>query len=182
MYVNKKTGNKLSVQDMQKYADENEVSIEEYARDFGFVLEEVAQDTTSADLLDPTTFQKDAAAGADAGSQPMTASQADYVKPEDTELAPVDTSLDSQDPNPNPFSEKYLEFSSGYDKNKKSRIYEEDYAQNYAGQTWNKNNRSGTYPDSFEDFAKQFNTELRLFYIRRNKRQIIAKSFKKNIY
>ena len=164
MYVNKKTGNKLSVQDMQKYADENEVSIEEYARDFGFVLEEVAQDTTSADLLDPTTFQKDAAAGADAGSQPMTASQADYVKPEDTELAPVDTSLDSPDPDPNPFSEKYLEFSSGYDKNKKSRIYEEDYAQNYAGQTWNKNNRSGTYPDSFEDFAKQFNTELRQDY------------------
>ena len=97
MYVNKKTGNKLSVQDMQKYADENEVSIEEYARDFGFVLEEVAQDTTSADLLDPTTFQKDAAADADVVSQPMTASQAEYVEPEDTELAPVDTSLDSQD-------------------------------------------------------------------------------------
>jgi len=100
MYVNKKTGNKLSVQDMQKYADENEVSIEEYARDFGFVLEEVAQDTTSADLLDPTTFQKDAAADADVVSQPMTASQAEYVEPEDTELAPVDTSLDSPDPDP----------------------------------------------------------------------------------
>ena len=100
MYVNKKTGNKLSVQDMQKYADENEVSIEEYARDFGFVLEEVAQDTTSADLLDPTTFQKDAAADADVVSQPMTASQAEYVEPEDTELAPVDTSLDSQSNDP----------------------------------------------------------------------------------
>ena len=100
MYVNKKTGNKLSVQDMQKYADENEVSIEEYARDFGFVLEEVAQDTTSADLLDPTTFQKDAAADADVVSQPMTASQAEYVEPEDTELAPVDTSLDSQSNEP----------------------------------------------------------------------------------
>ena len=115
---------------LQKYPDA--VLIEEEQ------IKEVAQDTTSADLLDPTTFQTDAAADADVVSQPMTASQAEYVEPEDTELAPVDTSLESPDPEPNPFSEKYLEFSSGYDKNKKSRIYEADYAQNYAGQTWNK--------------------------------------------
>ena len=73
---------------LEKYP--NAVLIEEQ-------IEEVAQDTTSADLLDPTTFQKDAAADADVVSQPMTASQAEYVEPEDTELAPVDTSLDSQD-------------------------------------------------------------------------------------
>ena len=161
MYINKETGDKVSVEDMQKSADENGVSIEQYASDFGYTLEEAVQDTTSADLLDPTTFQTDAAADADVVSQPMTASQAENVALENTELPSVDTFLDSPDPEPNPFSEKYLEFSSGYDKNKKSRIYEADYAQNYAGQTWNKNNRSGTYPDSFEDFAKQFNTELR---------------------
>ena len=144
MYVNKKTGNKLSVQDMQKYADENEVSIEEYARDFGFVLEEVAQDTTSADLLDPKTFQKDAAAGADAGSQPMTASQADYVKPEDTELAPVDTSLDSQDPNP-----RFIEFK-GKGNRPGAIVYEDTYLKTKAGQPG--------YPDTFDEYATAFDT------------------------
>ena len=190
MYINSETGNQVSVVDMQNYADQEGLGIEEYASLMGFTLKSetntIEKDATSADLLDLTTFQTDAAAGADVVSQLMTAPtdapMGTILDQNDTELAPVDTSLDSPDPDPNPFSEKYLEFSSGYDKNKKSRIYEEDYAQNYAGQTWNKNNRSGTYPDSFEDFAKQFNTELRLFYIRRNKRQIIAKSFKKNIY
>ena len=46
------------------------------------------------DLLDPN-FQQDAAAGANAGSQPMTASQAGYVETEDTELLSEDTSSDS---------------------------------------------------------------------------------------
>ena len=57
MYINKETGDKVSVEDMQKAADENGVSIEQYASDFGYTLEEAVQDTTSADLLDPTTFQ-----------------------------------------------------------------------------------------------------------------------------
>ena len=166
MYIDLETGVRVSEADMQNYAAQEGLDIEEYISLMGYTLESdnntsESADTSSADLLDPTTFQKDAAAGADVVSQPMTASQAEYVEPEDTELPSVDTSLDSPDPEPNPFSEKYLEFSSGYDKNKKSRIYEGDYAQNYAGQTWNKNNRSGTYPDSFEEFAKQFNTELR---------------------
>ena len=48
----------------------------------------------STDLLDPN-FQQDAAAGADVVSQPMTASQAGYVEPKDTELPSVDTSSGS---------------------------------------------------------------------------------------
>ena len=164
MYIDLETGVRVSEADMQNYADQEGLAIEEYISLMGFTLESdnntsESADISSADLLDPN-FQQGAAADADV-VQPMTASQAEYVEPEDTELPSVDTSLDSPDPEPNPFSEKYLEFSSGYDKNKKSRIYEGDYAQNYAGQTWNKNNRSGTYPDSFEEFAKQFNTELR---------------------
>ena len=59
---------------------------------------------SDADLLDPTTFQEDAAAGADVVSQPMTASQAGYLEPEDTVLPSVDTSLDSPDPDPDPDS------------------------------------------------------------------------------
>ena len=160
MYINSETGDQVSVEEMQQYADSAGVSVEAYAKAAGFTLQSgsTANDPKpkikDGDLLDPN-FQQGAAA--DAGVvQPMTASQAGA-----TESQSVDTSLESQDPEPNPFSEKYLEFSSGFDKNKKSRIYEGDYAQNYAGQTWNKNNRSGTYPDSFEEFAKQFNTELR---------------------
>jgi hypothetical protein len=104
MYINSETGNQVSVVDMQNYADQEGLGIEEYASLMGFTLESetntIEKDTTSADLLDPTTFQKDAAADADVVSQPMTASQAEYVEPENTELAPVDTSLDSQDPDP----------------------------------------------------------------------------------
>ena len=44
----------------------------------------------------PTSTVEDA----DAVQQPMTASQAGYVEPEDTELAPVDTSLDFQSNEP----------------------------------------------------------------------------------
>ena len=166
MYINSETGDQVSVEEMQNYADSAGVTVESYAKAAGYSLQsgDVTKDPEpkikDSDLLDPN-FQQGAAADADVVSQPMTASQAENVAPEDTDLPSVDTSLDSPDPEPNPFSEKYLEFSSGYDKNKKSRIYETDYAQNYAGQTWNKNNRSGTYPDSFEDFAKQFNTELK---------------------
>ena len=39
MYINKETGDKVSVEDMQKYADENGVSVEQYARDFNYILE-----------------------------------------------------------------------------------------------------------------------------------------------
>ena len=102
MYINKETGDKVSVEDMQKYAEENGVSVEQYARDFNYILEEQSGAPTSnatkdpesrvkdGDLLDPN-FQQGAAA--DAGVvQPMTASK-------NTELAPVDTSSDSQEDN-----------------------------------------------------------------------------------
>ena len=93
MYINSKTGNQVSVVDMQNYADQEGLSIEEYASLMGFTLESetntIEKDTTSADLLDPTTFQKDAAADADVVSQPMTASQAEYVEPEDTASSSV---------------------------------------------------------------------------------------------
>jgi len=87
MYINKETGDKISVEEMQKYADENGVSIEEHAAHFGYTLEGQPEDF-------PTSTVEDA----DAVQQPMTASQAGYVEPKDTELLSVDTSLDSLDP------------------------------------------------------------------------------------
>ena len=99
MYINKETGDKVSVEDMQKYADENGVSVEQYARDFNYILEEqsgaptsnAAKDSESrvkdGDLLDPN-FQQGTAA--DAGVvQPMTASQAGYTEPKDTASSSV---------------------------------------------------------------------------------------------
>ena len=101
-------GSKYTEEEIQNAANKAGLSLEEYTSKNNITFEEekkveevaevktkeVSQDTTSADLLDPTTFQEDAAAGADAVSQPMTASQAGYVEPEDTESALVDTSLD----------------------------------------------------------------------------------------
>ena len=119
MYINSETGDQVSVEEMQNYADSAGVSVESYAKAAGYSLQsgDVTKDPEpkikEGDLLDPT-FQKDAAVDADVVSQPMTASQAGF-----TESPSVDTPLDSTDPEPNPFSEKYLEFSSGYDKNKK---------------------------------------------------------------
>ena len=90
---------------LEDYTSKNNITFEEEVEEVAEVkTKEVSQDTTSADLLDPTTFQEDAAAGAVAGSQPMTASQAGYVEPEDTVLPSVDTSLDSPDPDPDPDS------------------------------------------------------------------------------
>jgi hypothetical protein len=125
MYINQQ-GNKVSVEEMQNLAQEAGVSVEVYAKAAGYSLqsEDITKDPEpkikDGDLLDPN-FQQGAAADADAVQQPMTASQAENVAPEDTDLPSVDTSLDSPDPEPNPFSEKYLEFSSGYDKNKNIR-------------------------------------------------------------
>ena len=103
MYIDLETGVRVSEADMQNYADQEGLDIEEYISLMGFTLESdnntsESADTSSADLLDPTTFQKDAAADADVVSQPMIASQAENVTLEDTELELVDTSLDSLDP------------------------------------------------------------------------------------
>ena len=75
MYINKETGDKISVEDMQKYADENGVSIEEHAANFGYALDGQPEDF-------PTSTVEDA----DAVQQPMTASQAGF-----TESPSVDT-------------------------------------------------------------------------------------------
>ena len=95
MYTNQ-AGDKVSVEEMQEYANESQVSVEVYAKAAGYTLQsnssneqKVSQTIDSADLLDPTTFQKDAAADADVVSQPMTASQAGYVDPKDTESSSV---------------------------------------------------------------------------------------------
>ena len=108
MYINSETGNQVSVVDMQNYADQEGLGIEEYASLMGFTLKSetntIEKDATSADLLDLTTFQTDAAAGADVVSQLMTAPtdapMGTILDQNDTELAPVDTSLDSPDPDP----------------------------------------------------------------------------------
>jgi len=78
MYINKETGDKISVEDMQKYADENGVSIEEHAANFGYALDGQPEDF-------PTSTVEDA----DAVQQPMTASQAGYTEPKDTASSSV---------------------------------------------------------------------------------------------
>lgn len=78
MYINKETGDKISTEDMQKYADENGVSVEEHAANFGYTLEGQPEDFPASTVED-----------ADAVQQPMTASQAGYVEPEDTESSSV---------------------------------------------------------------------------------------------
>ena len=47
MYINKETGDKISTEDMQKYADENGVSVEEHAANFGYTLEGQPEDFQS---------------------------------------------------------------------------------------------------------------------------------------
>merc|ERR1711865_18684 len=97
MYINSTNGAEVSVEEMQQYATEAEMSIEEYAAAAGFSLKSDEVKTKEAEKVD---FPTSAVADADAVQQPMTASQAGYVEPEDTELAPVDTSLDSQPDDP----------------------------------------------------------------------------------
>jgi len=75
---------------IKKAAEQSNMTVKEY-------LKKIEGDKDpepkikDGDLLDPTTFQKDAAAGADVVSQPMTASQAGV-----TELPSEDTSSDLQ--------------------------------------------------------------------------------------
>jgi hypothetical protein len=96
MYINTTNGAEVSVEEMQQYATEAGMSIEEYAAAAGFTLKSDENKTTD--------FPTSAAADAGVVQQPMTASQAGYVEPEDTELVSVDTSLDS----PDPLSEYYV--------------------------------------------------------------------------
>ena len=91
MYKNKKTGTTLSTEAMQAAADRNGMDISEYAEMAGYVLQ-------SED--EPQDFPTSTVEDADAVQQPMTASQANYVETEDTELAPVDTSLEFQSTDP----------------------------------------------------------------------------------
>ena len=91
MYINSTNGAEVSVEEMQQYATEAEMSIEEYAAAAGFTLK---SDDTTPD------FPTSAVADADAVQQPMTASQAGYVEPKDTGSPSVDTSLDSQPDDP----------------------------------------------------------------------------------
>ena len=73
---------------IKKAAEQSNMTVKEYLKKIeGY--KDPEPKIKDGDLLDPTTFQKDAAAGADAGSQPMTASQAGV-----TELPSEDTSLD----------------------------------------------------------------------------------------
>ena len=110
MYINSETGDKVSVEEMQKYATSAGVSIESYAEAAGFTLE---SDTNSEKVDFPTS----AAVDADVVQQPMTASQAEYVEPEDTELAPADTSLDSPDPANEDFTLEQFKLMTPEEKN-----------------------------------------------------------------
>ena len=99
---------------IEAFESSNFATIEEYISS-----KEGLEIVSDADLLDPTTFQEDAAAGADAGSQPMTASQAGYLEPENTVLPSVDISLDSPDPKPK--SERLIELEDRLEKAKTFR-------------------------------------------------------------
>ena len=92
-------GSKYTEEEIQNAADKAGLSLEEYTSKNNITFEEEVTEGTEvkAEEVDfPTSTVEDA----DAVQQPMTASQAEYVEPEDTELAPVDTSLDSQSNEP----------------------------------------------------------------------------------
>jgi dephospho-CoA kinase len=78
---------------IKKAAEQSNMTVKEYLKKLEGDKDPEPK-IKDGDLLDPN-FQQDAAAGANAGSQPMTASQAGYVETEDTELLSEDTSSDS---------------------------------------------------------------------------------------
>ena len=73
---------------IKKAAEQSNMTVKEYLKKLEGDKDPEPK-IKDGDLLDPN-FQQDAAAGADAGSQPMTASQAGV-----TDLPSEDTSLDS---------------------------------------------------------------------------------------
>ena len=141
MYINQQ-GNKVSVEEMQKLAQEAEVSIEDYAKAMGYSLQS-DNNTSEAEEVD---FQTDAAAGADAVSQPTPtpAPMGTILDQNDTELPSVDTSLDSPDPEP-----RFIEFKGKGDR-PGAIVYEDTYLETKAGQPG--------YPDTFDEYAAAFNT------------------------
>ena len=136
-------GSKYTEEEIQNAADKAGLSLEEYTSKNNITFEEEVTEVTEvkAEEVDfPTSTVEDA----DAVQQPMTASQAEYVEPEDTELAPVDTSLDSQDPNP-----RFIEFK-GKGNRPGAIVYEDTYLKTKAGQPG--------YPDTFDEYATAFDT------------------------
>jgi len=93
MYINSTNGAEVSVDEMQQYATEAGLGIEEYAAAAGFSLKSDEVKTKEAEKVD---FPTSAVADADAVQQPMTASQAGYVEPKDTESSSVVGLLDSR--------------------------------------------------------------------------------------
>ena len=87
MYINSTNGAEVSVEEMQQYATEAGLGIEEYAAAAGFSLKSDEVKTKEAEKVDfPTSAVADAGAG-----QQKTASK-------NTDLPTVDTSSDSSDP------------------------------------------------------------------------------------
>ena len=86
----------------------------------------------------PTSTVEDA----DAVQQPMTASQAENVALENTELPSVDTSLDSPDPEP-----RFIEFK-GKGNRPGAIVYEDTYLETKAGQPG--------YPNTFDETTLTF--------------------------
>ena len=99
-------GSKYTEEEIQNAADKAGLSLEEYTSKNNITFEEEVAEVTEV-KTEEVDFPTSTVEDVDAVQQPMTASQADYVEPEDTELAPVDTSLDSPDPDPK--SERLIE-------------------------------------------------------------------------
>ena len=85
-----------TINQIQEAAKKSNMSVEDYVEKLKADTQpKTDENVEDADLLDPTTFQTDAAVGAGVVSQPMTASQAGV-----TELPSEDTSSELQDLDP----------------------------------------------------------------------------------
>ena len=97
------------------------------------------------------------------GTATTTANVAPTNQAVNTDSTLENGSSESQDPNleENPFNQKYIDFSSGYDVSKKRRIYEDEYTESMAGQQYDQNGITGVYPKSFEEYAESISTSLK---------------------
>ena len=97
------------------------------------------------------------------GTATTTANVAPTNQAVNTDSTLENGSSESQDPNleENPFNQKYVDFSSGYDVSKKRRIYEDEYTESMAGQQYDQNGITGVYPESFEEYAESISTSLK---------------------
>jgi len=111
-------GSKYTEEEIQNAADKAGLSLEDYTSKNNITFEEEVTEVTEV-KTEEVDFPTSTVEDADAVQQPMTASQAGYVEPEDTVLPSVDTSLDSLDPKPK--SERLIELEDRLEKAKTFR-------------------------------------------------------------